>query len=31
LLLVPYFLGLSGWKIDNKRVQVIMLWLTQAF
>jgi len=31
LLLMVFFLGLSRWKIENKKVQVIMLFLTQAF
>ncbi len=31
LLLIIFFLGLSKWKIENKRVQTIMLLLTQAF
>lgn len=31
LLLIFFFLGLSKWKIENNRVQVIMLLLTQAF
>jgi hypothetical membrane protein len=31
LLLVLFFLGLSRWKIGNKRVQIIMVLLTQAF
>ena len=31
LLLILFFLGLSAWKIENKRVQMIMLRLAQAF
>jgi hypothetical membrane protein len=31
LLLILFFLGLSEWKIENKRVQVIMLRLAQVF
>ncbi len=31
LLLIAFFLGLSVWKIEGNRVQVIMLRLTQAF
>jgi hypothetical membrane protein len=31
LLLVPFFIGLSTWKLREKRVQVIMLRLTQTF
>jgi hypothetical membrane protein len=31
LLLMLFFLGLSRWKIENKRVQIIMLLLTQVF
>jgi hypothetical membrane protein len=30
-LLIVFFLGLSWWKIENKRVQIIMLLLTQVF
>jgi hypothetical membrane protein len=30
-LLMVFFLGLSKWKIENKRVQIIMVFLTQAF
>lgn len=30
-LLIVFFLGLSVWKIEGNRVQVIMLRLTQAF
>jgi hypothetical membrane protein len=30
LLLIVFFLGLSVWKIDDKRVQIIMLRLTQV-
>lgn len=30
-LLVVFFLGLSWWKIENKRIQIIMLLLTQIF
>jgi len=31
LLLMLFFLGLSVWKIEDRRVQIIMLRLTQAF
>jgi len=31
LVLIVFFLGLSVWKIEGNRVQVIMLRLTQAF
>ena len=31
LFLMVFFLGLSVWKIENNRVQIIMLRLTQAF
>jgi hypothetical membrane protein len=31
LLLIVFFLGLLVWKIEDKRVQIIMLRLTQAF
>jgi len=31
LLLMLFFLGVSAWKIENKRVQIIMLRLAQAF
>jgi hypothetical membrane protein len=31
LLLILFFLGLSSWKIENNRVQIIMLFLTQGF
>ena len=31
LLLTVFFLGLSWWKIKNKRIQIIMLLLTQTF
>ena len=31
VLLLLFFLGLSAWKIEAKRVQTIMLRLTQAF
>ena len=31
LLLILFFLGLSRWKIENKRVQILMVLLTQAF
>jgi hypothetical membrane protein len=31
MLLLVFFLGLSRWKIETKRVQIIMLRLTQAF
>ena len=30
-LLIVFFLGLSWWKIENKRIQIIMLRLTQTF
>lgn len=30
-LLLVFFLGLSWWKIENKRIQTIMLLLTQIF
>jgi len=30
-LLIVFFLGLSRWKIENKRIQIIMLLLTQTF
>jgi hypothetical membrane protein len=31
LLLMLFFLGLSAWKIEDNRVQILMLRLTQAF
>jgi hypothetical membrane protein len=31
LLLMVFFLSLSRWKIENKRVQIIMVLLTQVF
>jgi len=31
LLLIVFFLGLSVWKIEDNRVQIIMLRLTQVF
>jgi hypothetical membrane protein len=31
LFLMGFFEGLSAWKIFDRRTQVIMLWLTQAF
>jgi len=31
LLLMLFFLGLSVWRIEDRRVQIIMLRLTQAF
>jgi len=31
VLLIVFFVGLSAWKIEGNRVQVIMLRLTQAF
>jgi hypothetical membrane protein len=31
LFLIVFFLGLSVWKMENKRAQVIMLRLTQVF
>jgi len=31
LLLMLFFLGLPTWKIENKKVQIIMLRLAQAF
>jgi hypothetical membrane protein len=31
LLLLVFFLGLSRWKIGNKRIQIIMVVLTQVF
>jgi len=31
LLLMLFFLGLSAWKLNNKRVQIIMLRLAQVF
>ena len=31
LLLMLFFLGLSRWRMENKRVQIVMVRLTQAF
>jgi hypothetical membrane protein len=31
LLLMVFFLGLSRWKIENKRIQITMLFLAQIF
>jgi hypothetical membrane protein len=30
ILLLLFFLGLSRWKIENNRIQIIMVYLTQA-